>query len=453
MERFLFRKIEVWVLGVLLVAGLLAMVVFGMLVRNRALGHDKFGTAGEIAYNIASIPATAKDILDGKNQMLAFEDGTRFLGMSGWALQPRATELAGAGYILLSRFDGDLQRAVVELVDTTNWEIAHRWQVDAKTLFAGMEVNQKFATERLENETFRIIHPLLLESGDLLIKDHYSPLARIDACGGKVWTINSTFHHSSELGVDGTIWIPGSITPSSINWARKPFNDDSITQISADGQILSVHSVVEILRQNGYEYLVAGMGNDLENEPIHLNDIQPVISDGEFWKKGDVFLSIRNKSTILLFRPSTNEIIWLKSGPWIYQHDVDIVGEGKIAIFNNGVNPQAFVYEEHPPNSVMVYDFRTDQVTKMHPAAFEREKIHTMVEGLYTVLPTGHLMVEEENYGRLLFIAPDDQVVAAYVNGASDGLAYRMGWSRFIPKKLGDMALTSVTNASCDSSR
>ena len=26
-----------------------------------------------------------------------------------------------------------------------------------------------------------------------------------------------------------------------------------------------------------------------EIDPIHLNDIQPVNFDGEFWKKGDVF--------------------------------------------------------------------------------------------------------------------------------------------------------------------
>ena len=28
---------------------------------------------------------------------------------------------------------------------------------------------------------------------------------------------------------------------------------------------------------------------DFDNDPIHLNDIQPVNFDGEFWKKGDVF--------------------------------------------------------------------------------------------------------------------------------------------------------------------
>ena len=82
----------------------------------------------------------------------------------------------------------------------------------------------------------------------------------------------------------------------------------------------------EIIIENGLEYLLFSVGDGgFDKDPIHLNDIQPVNFDGGFWKKGDVFLSLRHQSMILLYRPSTNEIIWKGTGPFFLQHDVDIL--------------------------------------------------------------------------------------------------------------------------------
>ncbi|MCH8857610.1 MAG: hypothetical protein IIA03_15585, partial [Proteobacteria bacterium] len=49
----------------------------------------------------------------------------------------------------------------------------------------------------------------------------------------------------------------------------------------------------------------------------------------------DVVLSARNISTVFLFRPSTGKIVWLKTGPWLNQHDVDYHGNGNYTIFGN----------------------------------------------------------------------------------------------------------------------
>ena len=39
------------------------------------------------------------------------------------------------------------------------------------------------------------------------------------------------------------------------------------------------------------EHLIIGKLNTFSNDPIHLNDIEPVLIDGPFWKKDDVFLN------------------------------------------------------------------------------------------------------------------------------------------------------------------
>ena len=57
--------------------------------------------------------------------------------------------------------------------------------------------------------------------------------------------------------------------------------------------------------------------------------------DGPYWRKGDLFLSLRSPSTVMLYRPATNKVIWRKDGPWSKQHDVDILDDHRISIFNN----------------------------------------------------------------------------------------------------------------------
>ena len=47
----------------------------------------------------------------------------------------------------------------------------------------------------------------------------------------------------------------------------------------------------------------------MSGEPIHLNDIEPVLKDGKFWKKGDLFLSSRSQSAIIHYRPKLNKVV------------------------------------------------------------------------------------------------------------------------------------------------
>ena len=96
-------------------------------------------------------------------------------------------------------------------------------------------------------------------------------------------------------------------------------------------------------------------------DPIHLNDIQPIDFDGEFWKKGDVFLSLRHQSMVLLYRPSTNKIIWKGIGRFFHQHDVDILNDHKISVFNNNSKNFAFGNVLDGNNEVIIYDFKTNQ--------------------------------------------------------------------------------------------
>ena len=233
---------------------------------------------------------------------------------------------------------------------------------------------------------FEAVHPWLLPDGGLIIKDHYSPLFRIDRCSTPVWTDESLiFHHSTEADADGNLWIPTHVRP------RKPiypsrFSEDGLTQITPDGEILQTLSLPDIFAANGRFAQMFGAGA-YDDDPLHLNDIQPVLSDGPYWKKGDLFLSMRRISTVLLFRPSTGRIVWLKQGPWLGQHDVDILDDHRIAVFDNRAFQRGLGPLIDEASETVIYDFaselgcrapspglppRTDRNPQRGPAGFHR---------------------------------------------------------------------------------
>ena len=58
-------------------------------------------------------------------------------------------------------------------------------------------------------------------------------------------------------------------------------------------------------------------------------------------------------------------------------------------------------------------------------------------------------MVEQENAGREMIMMPKGEIAADYVNRAHDERVYRLGWSLYIDKNLGDAALAAMKGISC----
>ena len=215
--------------------------------------------------------------------------------------------------------------------------------------------------------------------------------------------------------------------------AEGGFSDDAIVKLSPDGRILFEKSVSQIFLDNNMEYLLYSTGDSLFSvDPIHLNDIQPVNYDGEYWKKGDVFLSLRHQSMVLLYRPSTNEVIWKGVGPFFHQHDIDILDNHRISIFNNNSKDTVNGNVVDGYNEVIIYDFKNDTYLSYLKSSFEKYEIRTITEGLSEILDNGDMFIEESNYQRSIYLNSDGTLRWTYVNRAKDGLLYSLGWSRIL---------------------
>lgn len=429
----MFKKIEIWILFLVILLSILLVFGFGVLVRQELVGSIKAGWISKTALSIADIPANLKSSFNG------LKEQDRFLNSGGFVGNPNEQE----SYLLLSRYNGDLSEGIVELIDLTNFQVLHTWNPNIDEFNSLIIQTDEFQyIDRDRNNSRSLLrHPQLTSDGGLLFK-HTTPLRKIDACSGLIFQITKDlFHHSLEEDIDGNIWIPAHTYPQRLPSEKigrnLPHNegylDDSIVKISPEGEILYENSVSQIFIDNELEYLLFSMRDKFfVRDPIHLNDIQPVDFDSQYWKKGDVFLSLRNQSMVLLYRPTTNKIIWKGTGKFFHQHDVNILDDHRIYVFNNNLKDfyEGDIVDGH--NQVLIYNFKTNKYSSYLAESLIENDVRTPYQGRNKILPNGDLFLEETDYARTLYINADGSLRWSHLNRADDGFVYSVGWSRIL---------------------
>ncbi len=432
----MFKKIEIWILYLFILLTIPVTISFGLLIRHELLEAPRFRGISKKALFLVEIPVKVKRIIFNDDNRVP----TRFPLLNGFDGKPNSKE----SYLLLSRYSGNLKEGIVELVDLTNFQVLHTWNPDIDKFNKSVNNQEEFRYIKRDanNSRYVLTHPKLIEDGGLVFTDN-SPLRKIDFCSNLIFQkYHDKFHHSIETDIEGNIWASTYIYPQSLpiekvgNKVMGDFGyvDDGIVKLSPNGEILFEKSLSEIFIENGLEYLLFATG-DINNflfDPTHLNDIQPVDFDGEFWKKGDLFLSLRHQSMVILYRPSTNKIIWKGTGPFFHQHDVDILNDHTISVFNN--NSKDFISGDvvDGNNQVIIYDFKTDKYSLYLDDSLIKNDVRTTTEGRGQILSNGDLFVEETNFGRMLYINSDGSLRWTYVNRADDKKTYDVGWARII---------------------
>lgn len=451
-EKLLYRKIEVWLVAFIVIVGACATITFGWMVRYENTNEQGLGALGSFANSVASIPSLAYQIVVppekevGKRlgnvqpQIRYFPDFEGFVEYD--------TDYEKDKILLVSSYSSEYGVSTVYLYDLQSKEKIHEWippidEIHEATSFKG-NVNEspEFAVNNKSN--YRTQHPLLMDDGSVVFHSGNGPLVKIDACSNLVWTIDRTFHHSIEKGKDGNLYVPIVVTEpgsptelmTNIHFVN-PMREDAIAKISASGEILQVYSIKDALLKAGYFGLLYGVG-EYTVDRFHLNDIQPIDVHDDFVRKGDLALSFRHLSTVLLYRPSTDEIVWLKTGPWFNQHDVDYHGDGKFTIFGNDYvllkGSEDGVFPRNSSN-IWIYDQKSGNA-KIY---LELDKYTTAAtQGLHKLLSNGDVFVENANMGILMQTGKTGKKWA-YVNSIGKDEIGAMHWSRYLdydPSKL-----------------
>ena len=113
----MFKKIEIWILYLVIVLSLLFTVGFGALVRQELAGL-KVGWFSKTALAIAEIPRELSDVVNFvRGNDLVLEN--RFPTQIGFEGVPNSQE----SYLLLSKRDSDLNEGIVELIDLRSFNV------------------------------------------------------------------------------------------------------------------------------------------------------------------------------------------------------------------------------------------------------------------------------------------------------------------------------------------
>ena len=414
------------------------------MVRRELLGGSYIpllSPVSKIALFMAEIPKNIKNIFSS-DVIFPNKRKNRFPKIPGGF---SGTPLDYEAYLLLARYDGNIKESVVELVDLQNFKVIYKWNPKIDDYFSSINTFQGSKWEDLltnyNDSRFRIVSPILEAGGDLVVH-HRSPLIKINRLGDLIWMKDDHYyHHASERDHLGHYWVcveyfPFSIDKKYVGNNYNNFIEDGIRQISNDGEILFDKSVAEIFIENDMEYLLFAIGDrGFTKDPTHLNDIEPVNFDSDYWKAGDVFISLRHQSMVLLYRPNTNEIIWKGTGKFYHQHDVNILDSHRISIFNN--NSKDFFSGDTVDgvNEVLIYDFKTNKYSSYLNDSFIEYDIKTITQGTSRILPNQDLFIEETDYGRTLYFNKDGSLRWYHLNKSDNNNIYAVSWSKILYDK------------------
>jgi hypothetical protein len=451
------KKVPIWLLYLLIILWMNFTVVFGWAVLHANKGGTKLGQIGEIALTIASYPSMVKDALNEFGVFVQFFSFTplviddRFPEIDGFKRNNIVQDGAKSdeGYLLLSSFDDVKMQFTVKLIQIANQKELYEWAPSIHQLRENQETEGSFfELNHMEPNLYQITHPLLLDDGGIVFNNQ-GPLYKINACSNHEWTANGVFHHSNELDSDNAIWVPSVLQETAYDkYKFLYYRDDAIAKVSLTGEVLYKKSVSKILEENGYRTLMFGIG-PYEADTIHLNDIQPAQYSTEYWEKGDLLLSVRNRSTVFIYRPSTEKIIWLMTGPWLNQHDVDFIGLSKISVFNNNMIRAQTENLVDGHNNIFVVDLADGSVSDAYTTALENLDVHTKTAGRGEILDNGDLFIEETNDGRLLRISSDNKLVWEFVSKAANGKVRSLSWSRYLTENQVKDILPILKRTSC----
>ena len=439
------KNVPFWALALALQVMLLLSILFGSVVIDTVAGSSRLGSLGKAAVEIASIPQTIVRGMRPDERMNVAAILPKL--PDGLWVNP-AAGIRDDGYLLVSRYRPDRKRFVVEILSLADGTVVHSYAPDVNAINARSRMVSPLVDLKRDRGApiYIMYHPMLTPTGGI-ISHHVSPLVSIDRCSKIEWTIDGIFHHSIERGRDGNYWV-GYTYPKAYRPNVSPkFDDQALAQVSPFGKLLRLIPVREILENNNLNGLLDS--HSYTDDPYHLNDIQPALADGKFWKEGDLFLSFRHFSGLMLYRPATGKVLWWRQGVTYGQHDIQILDDHRIAVFDNNARPTWPRLKVAGYNRTAFFDFANDKLSYPFDAALAKEGVATATQGRQTILANGDAVIEETEYGRILRLAPDGRVRWRYISARADGKRTVLGWSRYLERTRWQGSVDNAVKGSC----
>lgn len=177
---------------------------------------------------------------------------------------------------------------------------------------------------------------------------------------------------------------------------------DTIVEVDAFGKILWEWPSYKYLDFSLYTLSPPSPRNDL----THINSLWPIGDD-------KIMACLKHLSEIIIIDKKTNQVIWrFGHDQFGHVHDANILPNGNILAFDNGVSRKTTIY----PFS---------RVVEINPETFDFVWIYedSPVHNFFSLygssarrLPNGNTFITEANKGRMFQVTSEQEVVWEYIN-------------------------------------
>jgi Arylsulfotransferase (ASST) len=355
------------------------------------------------------------------------------------------------GYTLYTSGEG--QRAV--LVSMTG-EVLHEWSLPFSAIWDDSASVQRPRPDEMIHYNKAYLYP----NGDLLaIYEALGDtpwgygLAKMDKDSRLIWKYLAHAHHDLDVGPDGNIYLLTQEISHTIvdRWRhiKPPRIDDFVVVLSPDGQELKKVSMLDALVNSPYARLLNTVAWYSKDDYTHANAIELVDEAAATRLSGQpgrqVLVSMRELGAIGLLDLDKEVFTWAARGPWIGQHDPDLLPNGNMLLFDNVGD-----FGDRGDSRVIEFDPNTYEIVWSYAGSADHP-FQSILRSDQERLANGNTLITESDGGRLLEVTRDGEIVWEYVNpirgGDGDDFIPIVAWGQRIdPGRLAPEFLDTPTS-------
>ena len=138
----MFKKIELWVVFIILILSFVITIFFGAIIDYSYSGGKKFDKIQKISLFLAQLPKNLSFILKDGGVNTVSPTSSK-LHVNKDRFNKYIDEDLREELILISRHDGDLKRSVVELIDINTFDVLHTFLPDIDKINSNTDTSRE----------------------------------------------------------------------------------------------------------------------------------------------------------------------------------------------------------------------------------------------------------------------------------------------------------------------
>lgn len=248
-------------------------------------------------------------------------------------------------------------------------------------------------------------------------------IAKVDSNSKVIWKYAGKVHHALDVRPDGTVYVLDHriVDGPSIgfDWTEEPVLDDGILVLDSRGKPFKRVSLAKAIEHSPYASVIDRLVRYADfqqlGDYLHTNDLQVLTETTAAMipnaRAGDVLVSLRNLDSLAVIDMQKETVVWWLRGGWLHQHDVDLLANGDLMLFDNLGSfgtAGSRVVEFDPASEKTVWSY----------SGGPGDPLYSEIRSAQQRLPNGNTLITDSDQHRIVEVTRSGDIVWEYYNPA-----------------------------------